>query len=68
MDGNRLFRRDRQRRTVALYVLQGLDCMELTLVNNLVESLQVRIKGCANTGDVTVGVYHRPQGQNNDID
>ena len=63
MDGYRLFRRDRQGRRgggVALYVTEGLDCMELSIGDDMVKSLWVRIKGQANKGDVVVGVYYRP--------
>ncbi|GAB0204012.1 mitochondrial enolase superfamily member 1 [Grus japonensis] len=66
MDGYRLFRRDRQGRRggrVALYVTEGLDCTGLSVGDDTVESLWVRIKGQANKGDVVVGVYYRPPSQ-----
>ena len=48
IDGYRLFRRDKQGRRgggVAMYVKQGLDCVELEVGDGKVESLWVRIKG-----------------------
>ncbi|GAB0203307.1 hypothetical protein GRJ2_002796300 [Grus japonensis] len=71
MDGYRLFRRDRQGRRgggVALYVTEGLDCTELSVGDDMVESLWVRIKGQANKGDVVVGVYYRPPSQDDATD
>ncbi|GAB0190604.1 hypothetical protein GRJ2_001525700 [Grus japonensis] len=71
MDGYRLFRRDRQGRRgggVALYVTEGLDCTELSVGDDTVESLWVRIKGQANKGDVVVGVYYRPPSQDDATD
>ena len=64
MDGYRLFRKDRRTRRgggVALYVREQLECIELGLGANeeQVETLWVRIKGQAHTGDITVGVYYR---------
>jgi len=59
MDGYRLFRRDRQGRRggrVALYMKEGLDCVESTVGNDKVESLWVRIEGQTNKGDVVVAV------------
>ena len=47
MDGYRLFRRDRQDRQgggLALYVREGLDCMALTVGDDTIERLWVRIK------------------------
>jgi len=59
MDGYRLFRKDRPTRRgggVALYVREQLECIGLGLGANeeRVESLWVRIKGQAHTGDITV--------------
>ncbi|GAB0208021.1 mitochondrial enolase superfamily member 1 [Grus japonensis] len=71
MDGYRLFRRDRQGRRgggVALYVTEGLDCTGLSVGDDTVESLWVRIKGQANKGDVVVGVYYRPPSQDDATD
>ncbi|GAB0186493.1 hypothetical protein GRJ2_001114600 [Grus japonensis] len=71
MDGYRLFRRDRQGRRgggVALYVTEGLDCTELSIGDDMVKSLWVRIKGQANKGDVIVGVYYRPPSQDDATD
>ena len=48
IDGYRLFRRDRQGRRdgwVAMYVEDGLDCVELQVGDGKVESLWVKIKG-----------------------
>ena len=47
-----------------------LECIELGLGANeeWVESLWVRIKGQAHKGDITVGVYHRPLDQEEEID
>ncbi|GAB0186949.1 hypothetical protein GRJ2_001160200 [Grus japonensis] len=49
---------------IVLYVTEGLDCTELSVGNDTVESLWVRIKGQANKGDVVVEVYYRPHSQN----
>ncbi|KAK4810895.1 hypothetical protein QYF61_013303 [Mycteria americana] len=66
MEGYRLFRRDRQGRRgggVAPYVRERCDCTALTVRDDVVESLWVRIKGMENKGDVTVGVYYRSPSQ-----
>jgi len=73
MDGYRLFRKDRPTRRgggVSLYVKEQLECIELGLGANeeRVESLWVRIKGQAHTGDITVGVYYRPPDQEDEVD
>ena len=65
MEGHRLFRKDRQGRGgggVTLYVSDQLECMELHLGmdEEPTESLWVRIKGRAGTGDIIVGVCYRP--------
>jgi len=54
----------------ALYVREQLECIELGLGANeeRVESLWVRIKGQAHTGDITVDVYYRPPDQEEEID
>ena len=60
MEGCRLFRRDRQGRQgggVALYVRERFDCTALTVRDDMVESLWVRIRGMENKADVVVGVY-----------
>ena len=62
----RLFRKNRQERRgggVALYVKNQLECMELCLGmdEEPTESLRVKIKGRAGTGDITVGVCYRHQ-------
>ena len=61
MEGYRLFRRDRQGRQgrgVVLYVRERFDCTALTVRDDVVESLWVRIRGMENKGDVVVGVYY----------
>ncbi|GAB0210230.1 hypothetical protein GRJ2_003488800 [Grus japonensis] len=68
MEGYRLFRKDRQGRRggdVDLYVNDQLECMELHLGmdEEPTESLWVRIKVRAGTGDIVVGVYYRPPDQ-----
>ena len=73
IDGYRLFRKDRPTRRgggVALYVRERLECIQLGLGANeeRVESLWVRIKGQAHTGDITVGVYYRPPDQEQEVD
>lgn len=48
MDGNKLFRRDRQGRmggVVVLYLRECLDCLELNGCDNRVECLRVRFQG-----------------------
>ncbi|KAJ7423507.1 mitochondrial fission process protein 1 [Pitangus sulphuratus] len=59
LNGYTLFRRDRQGRKgrgVSLYLIEGLECMELTTDTDTIESLWVKIKGKTNTVDVIVGV------------
>ena len=61
VEGYRLFgkgRQGRQGRGVTLYVNNQLESMELCLGMNetLAESLWVKIKGRAGTGDITMGV------------
>ncbi|GAB0209472.1 hypothetical protein GRJ2_003414300 [Grus japonensis] len=73
MEGYRLFRKDRQGRQgggVALYVNDQLECMELYLGmdEELTESLWVRIKGRAGTGDIIAGVCYRPPNQGDPAD
>ncbi|GAB0206600.1 mitochondrial enolase superfamily member 1 [Grus japonensis] len=73
MEGYRLFRKDRQGRRgggVTLYVNDQLECMELHLgmEEELTESLWVRIKGSAGTGDIIVGVCYRPPDQGDRAD
>lgn len=43
---------------MVLYVREGLDCITLTVGDNMVKSLWVRMEGKANKADVAVGVYH----------
>lgn len=63
LDSYRLFRRDRPRRRrggVALYVRQGLVCLEHDdKADDRVEHLCIRIKGKANKTDVLMGVCCR---------
>ncbi|GAB0179465.1 hypothetical protein GRJ2_000411800 [Grus japonensis] len=73
MEGERLFRKDRQGRQgggVALYVNDQLECMELCLGmdEELTKSLWVRIKGRAGTGDIIVGACYRPPDQEGRLD
>ncbi|KAM9591177.1 uncharacterized protein ACIBXB_006074 isoform 2-T3 [Morphnus guianensis] len=73
MEGYRLFRKDRQGRRegcVALYVNDQLECMELCLMMDKEpnESLWVRIKGRAGTGDIIVGVCYRSPDQEDRAD
>ncbi|KAM6305694.1 complement factor H-related protein 4-like [Aegotheles albertisi] len=59
LDGYKLFRRDRQGRrggAEALYVVERLECTELTVGNDTTESLWVRISGLINNGDFIVDV------------
>ncbi|KAJ7413848.1 mitochondrial fission process protein 1 [Pitangus sulphuratus] len=66
LDGYRLFRTDRQSRRskgVAMYVIEGLECMEVTAGNGTVENLWVKIKWQTNNADVIVEVYYRPSSQ-----
>ena len=61
IEGYRLFRRCRQGRRgggVALYVRERFACTALTVSDDAVESLWVRIRGMENKGDVIVGVYY----------
>jgi len=55
---------------VFLSVSDQLECMELCLGmdEELTESLWVRIKGRAGTGDVIVGVLDRPPDQQDRVD
>lgn len=69
MDASRLFRRDGQCRRdeeMALYVMEGIECLEVTVGNGTVESLWVRIKGQINNAGVTVGVSFGSPRQDND--
>ncbi|GAB0200487.1 hypothetical protein GRJ2_002514100 [Grus japonensis] len=73
MEGYRLFRKDRQGRRgggVTLYVNDQLECMELHLGmdEEPTESLWVRIKGRAGTGDIIAGVCYRPPDQGDQTD
>ncbi|GAB0208991.1 hypothetical protein GRJ2_003364800 [Grus japonensis] len=71
MDGYILFRKDRPARQgggVVLYVREQLECIELRLGVDEVESLWVRMKGQANMGDTVVGVYYRPPDQEEEVD
>lgn len=53
---------------MALYVTEGLSCTELTVGNDTLESLWIRIKGQANKVDVIVGVYYKPPSQVDNTD
>ena len=61
MEGYKLYRRDRQDSQgggVALYLRERFDCTALTVSDDVVESLWVRIKGMENKRDVVVSVYY----------
>ncbi|PKU43893.1 dtw domain-containing protein 2 [Limosa lapponica baueri] len=65
--GYRLFRKNRQVRWgggVALYVNDQLECMD----EEPTESLWVRIKRRAGTGDVTLGISYRPHDKEDSAD
>lgn len=69
MDGYRLFERGKQGergREVTLYVMEGLDCMELMVHNGTIDSLWLGMKGQANCVDVIVN--YRPHSQDGDTD
>jgi len=73
MGGYRFFRKDRQGRQgggVALYVKDQLECMEICLGmdEEPMESLRVKIKGRAGTGDIRLGVCYRPPEQDERAD
>ena len=61
MDDYRLFRRERQGRRggIALYVREGLDCMELSSGDETVKCLWVRVRGKGIKGNIGVGVCYR---------
>ena len=68
---NRLFRRARQGRRgggVALYAWERFDFTALTVRDDVVESLWVRIRGMENKEDVIAGVYHRSPSQEDSTD
>ncbi|GAB0205636.1 hypothetical protein GRJ2_003029200 [Grus japonensis] len=73
MEGYRLLRKDRQGKqggSIALYVNDQLECMELHLGmdEEPTESLRVRIKGRAGAGDTIAGVCYRPPDQGDQAD
>jgi len=73
IDGYIIFKKDRSTKRVggvALDVREQLECIELCLGadEEQVESLWVRIKGQAHTGDSVVGVYYRPPDQEEEVD
>lgn len=41
------------------YVMEGLECVELTVGHGMVEILWVRIKGKTNNEDVIVKIFYR---------
>lgn len=51
-----------------MYIMEGLDCTELTVDNDTVESLWVSSKGQANEVDFAVGVYRLPSQDDNTDD
>jgi len=50
-------------------VREKLECIDLCLGvdEERVKSLQVRVKGQANMGDMVVGVYYRPPDQEEEV-
>ncbi|KAJ7407222.1 hypothetical protein BTVI_63707 [Pitangus sulphuratus] len=69
LDSYRLFRRDRQGRRgegVALYLIEELEHMDLTVGNGTVKSLCIRIKGKTNNVDIIMRVCYRPPSQDAD--
>ena len=61
MDSYRLFRRDRQGRRgggAALYVRERCDCTALTVSDDMVDNLWVRVRGMENKAGVVVDVYY----------
>ncbi|KAJ7428091.1 mitochondrial fission process protein 1 [Willisornis vidua] len=68
-DGYRLFGRQRQGRRgrkVVLQVIEGLECMELTVGTGTIERPWVRIKGQTNNMEVIAGVCCIPPGEDDD--
>jgi len=64
INGDRLFRRDRQGKSgggVVLYIKKSIQSEELSLKNSQeqVESLWVRIRDQSNKGNLALGVYYR---------
>lgn len=51
---------------MALYVIEVLECTELTAGSGSVQNLWVRMKGQTNNADVILGIYHTPPSQDND--
>lgn len=65
-----LFWRDTQDRIwagMALCVMEGIECVELTSAIGTVESLWVKLKGQTNNVDVTVVVYYSSPIQDDDV-
>ena len=68
---NRLFRRARQGRRgggVALYAWERFDLTALTVRDDVVESLWVKIRRMENKEDVIAGVYHQSPSQEDSTD
>lgn len=60
MEGTRLFRRDKQNRrggVFTLHVRERFDYTALTVNDDVVRSLWLRIRGMGNRGDILVGFY-----------
>ncbi|KAJ7410341.1 adaptin ear-binding coat-associated protein 1 [Willisornis vidua] len=71
LDRYKLFRRDSKGERawrMALYGIEGLECMQLKVGNGTIESLQVRIKGQTNNVGVIMAVCHIPPWQDDDTD
>ena len=54
--------------TLALYVRECFDCLELNDGDDRVQCLWVRIRGKANKADTVVGVCYRPPNQDEEAD
>lgn len=71
MGGCIFFRVDRSEKQgdgVALHVREQLECIRLySGTDDQVESLWMRIKGQANTGDTVVDIYQRPPDKEEDV-
>ncbi|PKU46094.1 mitochondrial fission process protein 1 [Limosa lapponica baueri] len=71
MNGYKLLRRNRQGskgRSVALYIRECFDCIELDSSDKEVGCLWERMKGKANKGDFVLGVCYRPPNQDEQAD
>jgi len=53
---------------VALYVRDGLDCIELNDCDDKVKCLSVKLRGKASKADILLGVCYRPPNQEEEAD